>query len=141
VRLVLDTSVIVSAFRSKHGASRKLMEAFDANMFVMLLSIPLFLEYEDVLTRPEQMAVHGVALADISDFLNTLAARALEVTFHYRIRPQLPDPNDEMVLETAVNGVADAIVTHNTSDFLAGAARFGKQVLTPGHIIKQRLQL
>ncbi|MGA2896907.1 MAG: PIN domain-containing protein [Acidobacteriaceae bacterium] len=46
MRLVLDTCVIVSAFRSRNGASRRLIDAFDAGLFSVLLSQPLLLEYE-----------------------------------------------------------------------------------------------
>jgi putative PIN family toxin of toxin-antitoxin system len=141
VRLVLDTCVIVSAFRSREGASRRLLEAFDSGLFSLLISEPLFREYEDVLTRPEQMRVHGASILEIDEFLNNLVIRAIQVSFHYRLGPQLRDPDDEMVLETAVNGVADAIVTHNLGDFLPEAKRFGLPVLTPGHIIRVRLQL
>jgi putative PIN family toxin of toxin-antitoxin system len=141
VRLVLDTSVIVSAFRSRTGASRRLVDAFDEGGFGVLISQPLLTEYEDVLSRPDQMLVHGVSFRGIEDFLNGLAIRAIHVTFHYRIRPQLRDPNDELVLETAVNGVANAIVTHNVSDFLPETRRFGIPVLTPGDMIKNRLRL
>jgi predicted nucleic acid-binding protein len=59
----------------------------------------------------------------------------VEVSFQWR--PQLSDPNDEMVLETAVNGRADALVTHNVRDFAKGAARFGLRVLQPGELLKE----
>ncbi len=106
----------------------------------MLLSQPLLTEYEDVLRRPDQMLVHGISFRGIDDFLNGLALRAIHVTFHYRIRPQLRDPNDELVLETAVNGIADAIVTHNVKDFLPETIRFGIPVLRPGDIIRSTLR-
>ena len=141
MRLVLDTCVIVSAFRSRNGASRRLIDAFDAGLFSVLLSQPLLLEYETVLSRPEQREVHGQSLQQISDFLDNLVARSIRVSFHRRLRPQLRDPNDEFVLETAVNGFADAIVTHNIKDFLPELAKFGFPILTPGHIIRERLRI
>jgi putative PIN family toxin of toxin-antitoxin system len=141
VRLVLDTCVIVSAFRSRTGASRRLLDAHDAGLFSILLSQPLLLEYETVLSRPEQIKAHGIPIEEISDFLDNLVSRAIRVTFHRRLRPQLRDPDDELVLETAVNGIADAIVTHNTSDFLPEISKFGIPVLTPGHIIRGRLRI
>jgi predicted nucleic acid-binding protein len=112
-----------------------------AHLFSVLLSQPLLLEYEAVLSRPEQMEVHGQSLQQISDFLDNFVAQSIRVSFDRRLRPQLRDPNDELVLETAVNGLADAIVTHNIKDFLPEAAKFGIHVLMPGHIIKGRLKI
>jgi putative PIN family toxin of toxin-antitoxin system len=141
VRLVLDTCVIVSAFRSRNGASRRLLDAHDAGTFTLLLSQPLLLEYESVLSRPEQIEAHGIPIGEISDFLDNLVMRSIQVTFHRRLRPQLRDPNDEFVLETAVNGLADAIVTHNISDFLPVTSRFGIVILTPASIMRERLRI
>ncbi len=140
MRLVLDTSVIVSAFRSRYGASRALLEAFDDGQFVLLISQPLFTEYETVLKRPDQMAAHQASQSAVDEFLAAVAVRAAQVSFYYRIRPQLRDPNDDMVLETAVNGAADAIVTHNVKDFLPESSQFGIPVWTPGDTIKMRLK-
>jgi predicted nucleic acid-binding protein len=86
------------------------------------------------------MSEHRASLAEVDEFLAALASRATQVSLYYRIRPQLSDPNDEMVLETAVNGFADAIVTHNIKDFLPESLKFGIPVWTPGHTIKVRLK-
>jgi predicted nucleic acid-binding protein len=59
------------------------------------------------------------------------------VELNFLWRPQLKDPADEMVLEAAVNGQAEAIVTHNVLDFRTGAARFGIETLTPGEFLKE----
>ncbi|MGQ0655844.1 MAG: PIN domain-containing protein [Betaproteobacteria bacterium] len=56
---------------------------------------------------------------------------------HFRWRPQLADPADEMVLEAAINGHAGALVTHNVADFASAAAQFGLRVLTPGDFLKE----
>jgi putative PIN family toxin of toxin-antitoxin system len=138
MRIVLDTSVIVAAARSRLGASRRLVDEVDRSRFDLLLSPPLFLEYEDVLSRPEQMAIHGLSIVAIAQFLDRMAAKAIPVEFYYRLRPQLRDPDDDLVLETAVNGVADAIVTHNIRHFLPESLRFGIPVLTPKDMLGKR---
>lgn len=56
---------------------------------------------------------------------------------HFQWRPQLRDAADEMVLEAAINGQADALVTHNTGDFAEAAARFGLRIVTPGEMLKE----
>jgi len=104
--------------------------------FELLLSVPLMLEYEAVLSRPEHLREAGASVEDVADVLDGLALLGRRVTFAFRWRPALPDPNDDMVLETAVNGHADAIVTFNQRDFSAVAARFGCQVIRPGEFLR-----
>ncbi|HEX4073855.1 MAG TPA: PIN domain-containing protein, partial [Candidatus Acidoferrales bacterium] len=100
---VLDTDVLVAAFRSAAGASRQVLEAARARRFQLLLSVPLMLEYESVLTRPENLAASGASKEDVSAVLDELASVGKRVELMIRIRPMLPDPDDEMVLETAIN--------------------------------------
>jgi len=128
---VLDTGVLVAAFRSSSGASRQLLNAARAGHFVLLLSVPLMLEYESVLTRPEHLAASGASSEDVAAVLNELAAIGRQVTLLIRTRPTLPDPGDEMVLETAINGQADAIVTFNEKDFRSALAQFQFLVIRP----------
>ncbi|MFN5632829.1 MAG: putative toxin-antitoxin system toxin component, PIN family [Sphingomonadales bacterium] len=136
-RVVLDTDVIVTALRSATGGSNAVLREAAHGRITPLVTPALFLEYEAVLKRPEQRLVHGIGLRDIDRFLSALAAacEAVEVSFQWR--PQLSDANDEMVLETAVNGQADALITHNVRDFVKGAERFGLRVLRPGEFLKE----
>jgi len=110
---VLDTDVMTAALRSDRGASRQLLLAALDRQFELLLSVPLILEYEAVLTRPEHLAACGLSRADVGRILDDLAAVARPVRLAFRWRPRLSDPDDDMVLETAINGDADAIVTIN----------------------------
>ena len=136
-RVVLDTDIIVTALRSATGGSNAVLREAAHGRLTPLVTPALFLEYEAVLKRPEQRLAHGLGLRDIDHFLAALASgcEAVEVSFQWR--PQLSDPNDEMVLETAVNGRADALITHNVRDFAKGAARFGLRVLRPGDLLKE----
>ena len=140
MRLVLDTTVLVAAFRSHTGASHRLLSYVPRRSFRLVASSALYLEYETVLTRPEQIAVHGVTPHNIEMFLIDLASFTDRVRISFNYRPQLQDADDEMVLEAAINGRADAIVTHNVKDFLPAADRFGIEILTPGRILKERLK-
>lgn len=101
-----------------------------------LVTTSLFLEYEAVLKRPAQRLASSLDLNGVERVLTALAAACDPVEVHFRWRPQLADPADEMVLEAAVNGRADALVTHNLRDFAAVAPRFGVAVVRPGQIVR-----
>ena len=137
MRIVLDTSVVVAGLRTRLGAANAVLRKVARGRLVPLASPPLFLEYEEVLKRPEHRLVHGLSLEKIDDFLAELAALIEPVEVHFQWRPQTPDPNDEMVLETAINGGADALVTYNVRDFSVAAKRFKISVLSPADLLKK----
>jgi putative PIN family toxin of toxin-antitoxin system len=134
---VLDTDVIIAAFRSDRGASRQLLLAALHREFELLLSVPLILEYEAVLTRPEHLAACGLSGDEASRVLDDLAAIARPVRLAFRWRPRLSDPDDDMVLETAINGNAGAIVTFNQRDFATGIKDFRCGLLLPAMALRE----
>ena len=136
MRLVLDTSVIVAGIRSEAGASRVLLEAAFRRRYTLLLGVPLVLEYEAVLTRPEHLRRSGLSRAQMSELLDELVRVGEAVRLSFRWRPALPDASDDMVLEAALNGGANAIVTANERDFRE-CGRFGLGVLTPRACVKE----
>jgi putative PIN family toxin of toxin-antitoxin system len=138
-RVVLDTNVLVAAGRSRLGASFALLQALRDDRFRLLVSVPLFLEYEAVLKRPEQLAVGQRSTALVDALLDGLSLRVEPVHLFYLWRPQLRDPADEMVLETALNGRADALVTFNVNDF-SPARRFALPVITPATFLYDLLK-
>ena len=117
LRLVFDTDVIVAAMRSPSGASAALLEAALDQRITMLASVPLFFEYEAKCLDPRHWTAAGMTLEDAQVFVDALAALVVPVKTHFLWRPLLRDPNDEMVLEVAVNGNADALVTFNLRDY------------------------
>jgi predicted nucleic acid-binding protein len=127
----LDTNVMVAAIRSDAGASRRLLRAGLERQYALLLSVPLVIEYEAVMTRPEHLAASGLSASDVGVLLDAVVLVGEPVELAYLWRPQLTDPDDDMVLEAAVNGRADRLVTFNTTDFVPGAHRFGITVATP----------
>ena len=131
MRLVLDTDVVVAALRSPRGASAALMLAALDRRLELLANVALVLEYEAVCLREEHLTVSGLTPREVQGFIDGLAAVVHPVTSHFIWRPQLRDPGDEMVLEAAVNGMADAIVTFNQRDFGSAPQRFGLNVLLP----------
>jgi len=137
MRAVLDTSVLVAAFRSKRGASNALLHEVAAGRLQPLVTTALFLEYEEVLLRPEQRLATKMSAEDVEAALAAFAAASEPVDVHFRWRPQLTDPADELVLEAAVNGMAQVLVTHNMRDFAKAAERFEVRVLTPQQCLKE----
>jgi putative PIN family toxin of toxin-antitoxin system len=135
-KLVIDTNILVAALRNRSGPSFALMQLVRQGQITMCCTPALFLEYEDVLKRSEQLLASGLLSTDIDAILNELASLALPVTTHYQWRPQLRDPSDEMVLEAAANAQAQALVTYNLRDF--GPAKiFGIPVLNPEQSFSQ----
>jgi putative PIN family toxin of toxin-antitoxin system len=132
---VLDTNVLVAGIRSPRGASAEILRQVLQGQVPVVCSVPLFLEYEDVLLRPQQLAAAGLEAQDVVNFLDVLAGVVQRVSIQFLWRPQLRDPNDDFVLEVAVNaqglGPAVRILTFNQRDFLPQALQFGVGICMP----------
>lgn len=137
LEIVLDTSVLTSALRSNLGASHAVLRLVGSRQITVLATPALFMEYEAVLTRPEHVAASGLTTQEIIRFLDAFAGLCKPVDIHFQWRPQLNDPNDEMVLEAAVNGHADALVTFNTAHFAVAAARFNLPLWLPKQVLME----
>lgn len=131
MRVVLDTDVVVAAMRSPTGASAAIIRAVRQKKATLLLSVPLAVEYEAVCRRPEHRMEAGLSEQSVEIFLTAVIAMGEPVHTHFLWRPQLRDPNDEMVLEAAVNGRADALVTFNVRDYGTAPSQFGVELLLP----------
>jgi putative PIN family toxin of toxin-antitoxin system len=131
---------MVAAIRSKAGASNRLLLAGLERQLTLLISTPLLIEYEAVMTRAEHLKASGFVAEDIEAILDAMVATSEPVRLAFLWRPAVRDPDDDMVLETAVNGQADAIVTYNRRDFVAVAERFGIEVWLPSEAI-QKLEM
>jgi predicted nucleic acid-binding protein len=130
---------MVAAIRSHAGASRQLLSAAikQRRGITLLMSVPLLIEYEAVMTRTEHLKAARLSAVDVGALLDTLAAVAEPVRLAFLWRPVLADLDDDMVLETAVNGRADAIVTFNRRDFGAAVQQFDIPVLLPGQVVSR----
>ncbi len=138
-RLVLDCNVLVSAFTSGKGASRELLRAVLRGECVAAISIPLFLEYEDVLARPQVRRRCALSASEQEQLFDAFLARTEMVEVYYRWRPNLRDESDNHVLELAVAAGGIPIVTFNRRDFAGGQLRFpGLLVQTPTAWLKSQ---
>ncbi len=136
-RVVMDTSVVVAALRTRTGAGNAVLRLVATGELVLQATPPLFLEYEDVLKRPEHRLIHRLDTEAIDEFLAELAALIEPVEVRFQWRPQLRDPKDEMVLEAAINGHANALVTYNIADFAAAGDRFSIPVIRPADLLRK----
>ena len=127
----MDTDAVVAAMRSPSGASAAILRAVRQEKATLLLTVPLALEYEAVCHKAEHRLAAAFTERHVDIFLNAVIAMAQPVETHFLWRPQLRDPNDEMVLEAAVNGRADVLVTFNLRDFGGVPAQFRVEVLLP----------
>jgi putative PIN family toxin of toxin-antitoxin system len=125
-QVVIDTNVLLAALRSNRGASYRLLSLVGDDRWELNLSVPLLLEYEDVLKRPNA----GLVYEDIDAILDFLCAVANRREIFYLWRPILLDPKDDFILELAVESNADFIITFNLKDFM-GIERFGLAAITP----------
>lgn len=137
LRMVLDTDVVVAGFASGSGASRRLLLAALDEEIRLLLSTPLLIEYEAVLTRPAVLAMAGVSADEVAAALDEFVILCVPVALDYRWRPQARDPDDDLVLETVINGAADVVASFNVMDMQAGARRFGIPVERPGAVVRR----
>jgi len=135
VKLVLDTDVVVAAMRSPRGASAEILRAARQGRVTLLVSMPLALEYEAVCCRAEHLTAAGLSEHEAEVFVTAVIAMAEPVFLHFLWRPQLRDAGDEMVLETAINGRADALVTFNVRDFAPAHSLFGLATLLPREVV------
>jgi putative PIN family toxin of toxin-antitoxin system len=135
VRLVIDTAAVIAAIRSDAGASRRVLVAALERRFTMLVSVPLLVEYEAVMTRHEHLVASRLSVADVAILLDAVVAVAEQVVLQFLWRPLLADADDDMVLETAANGRADAIVTFNRRHFAPATRQFGIDVLSPSDVV------
>jgi putative PIN family toxin of toxin-antitoxin system len=136
MRAVLDTDVVVAGVISPTGASRQLLLAAADQRFELLASVPLMLEWEAVLKRPEILRAAKGNAQDMDAVLDQLAAVGTPVDLHFLWRPWTKDLDDDMVLETAINGRADVIVTFNVRHFTAAATYFGIAVERPAVFLR-----
>ena len=137
MRIVIDTDVLVSGFISPDGASRQLvLDALDEK-FALLLSTPLLMEYEAVLHRREHLERARATDAEVMEILDALAGICVPVVFDYNWRPTGAHADDELVVETAINGQADAIATFNLKDMRQAGMMFGFQAQRPWPLVRR----
>jgi putative PIN family toxin of toxin-antitoxin system len=137
MRCILDTDVLIAGLRSATGASRYIIELIGRREITAIASVGMMMEYEEVLKRPEHLAAANLTSEQADSLLDAFASLFELVSLHFLWRPTLKDPDDEMILEAAVNGQADVILTFNTRHFTQAALRFGIETMKPSTFLRR----
>ncbi|MGJ3244648.1 MAG: putative toxin-antitoxin system toxin component, PIN family [Elainellaceae cyanobacterium] len=131
-QIVIDTNVVVAGLRSRNGTAFRLLSLVGSERFEIHLSVPLVLEYEDVLSR--ELPNLTVDASDVQGFIDFHCEIATHHQIFFLWRPYLRDPKDDMVLELAVKAGCDSVVTYNIRDF-AGIEQFEVSAVTPAEFL------
>ena len=132
--IIIDTNVLVSALRSRRGASFRLLELVGSDKFHLSVSVPLVLEYEAASKRLlGEIALDEENIDAVIDYICQIA-RHQQISFLWR--PFLKDVRDDMILELAVSAGSDTIVAYNKKDF-AGSEEFGIRALTAREFLQE----
>ena len=137
MRYVFDTCVLVAGLRSRRGASFVILQAIGNGLLRGVASTTLLLKYQDVLKRDPNLEQFWAKPDEVDIILGMLASRLEPIQINFSWRPQLTDPDDEMVLECSVNAQSATIVTFNVRDFLPEASQFQIEVIQPGTLLQR----
>ena len=129
--------MLITALRSSTGAAAEVVRLALRDELTILMDYKLDCEYREVALRPEQLRVSGKSRAETVAVLDALEAIAEPIWVAIQYRPLSPDEDDDMVLDVAINGNADALVTNNTKHFREAAERFQLEVLTPAELLSK----
>ena len=132
--IVIDTNVLVSALRSRRGASFALLELLGSDKFEISVSVPLVLEYETAAKK--LLGESTLTEDDVDNVIDYICNVARHQQISFLWRPFLKDASDDMVLELAVSANCDAIISYNKKDF-QGAEEFGIQVKSAKEFLQE----
>jgi putative PIN family toxin of toxin-antitoxin system len=132
-RVILDTNVILAAMRSQSGASHRLLMTIGHAQWQSVVTPALMYEYEDVVRRPGN--VPGLSAQDITDILDLIYRKSHRQMIWFSWRPASPDPGDDLVLDAAIAGGCDFVVSFNERH-LRATRDFGIEILTPAALLK-----
>ncbi len=122
--IVVDTNVLISALIGRGGHSRQVIRACLKEECVPLMGTTLFLEFEAVMGRETLFKKCLLSENERRTLFDAFLHVCRWVNVYYTWRPNLPDEGDNHILELAVAGGAESIVTQNTKDFQDGALLF-----------------
>lgn len=136
MKVVIDTSVWISALITKESSARDVLRLVFEDKVYPQMSEALFFEYEDVMKRKKIQNLTPLTLEEQNTLFNAYLSSAKWNEIYYMWRPNLKDENDNFVVELAVASGAEYIITYNIKDFKNAELVFKHKVITPEQFIK-----
>lgn len=138
LRAVIDTNVFVGALVGKEGFNRQILRLCLQGKLRPLIGQTLFLEYEDVLSRQSLFDRSPLSREEREELFDAFLSVSEWVQIYYLWRPNLRDETDNFLVELAIAGGAQRIVTNNVRDFADAVIQMqGIEVVTPSNLLKE----
>ena len=138
IRVVIDTNVVLGAMLSRDGINRRVLRACLEGRVKPLVGQALFSEYEDVMSRNELFHACVLSSKERDALLDAILSVSEWVKIYFSWRPNLPDERDNHLIELAVAGFANGIVTHNFKHLMRGELRFPEiRVVSPKTLLEE----
>ena len=138
LKIVIDTNILIAAMLNPKGGCRTILKGALKGMYQPLMAEALFLEYEDVFTRTELFLSCPLSYEEREELLNAFLASCKWIKIYYKWRPNLQDEADNHLIELAIAGGAQIIVTNNIKDLKSGELYFEQlKILTPGDFLRR----
>jgi putative PIN family toxin of toxin-antitoxin system len=135
--ITIDTNVIFQALYSSSGASNKILNLVLEKKLFLAMSIPIYFEYYDVLTRKENLNALDLKIDEVEDILDLLVLNAKKKMIYFLLRPNLLDEKDNIFVECAFASNSSFLITSNIKDFRHGELKgFGFEIITPSDFLK-----
>ena len=135
--LTLDTNILYQALKSTAGASYFILQQVRNRKIQIALTVPVFLEYKDVLTRDKSLKDFELLLNDVDKFLRFIAYISKTFEIYFLLRPNLKDEKDNKIVELAVTSQSNYLITSNVRDFKNAELKFDQlKIITPGKFVK-----
>ena len=135
--VTLDTNILYQALKSKIGASYFIFQQVRDRKIQIALSVPVFHEYQDVLTRKKSLDDFELELEDVDKFLRFIAYVGKTYEIYYLFRPNLKDEKDNKLVELALTSQSNFLITSNIKDFKNSELKFDQlRIITPGEFVK-----
>ena len=137
-KITLDTSVLYQALHSTRGASHQILQLVRQEQLTVALTVPVFLEYQEVLYRPEILREFGLTREEVDAVLDLLLLQGDLTAVPFLWRPNLPDPDDDLFVECAWASQSEYLITRNVRYFTLGElGPMAFAVVTPTRFCRQ----